>query len=63
MQSYQFNDSQMVGAIFENTNLQKSDFRNALGYSIDPRQNKLKNAQFSESVISGLLDSFKIKIE
>jgi uncharacterized protein YjbI with pentapeptide repeats len=53
----------MVGAIFENTNLQKSDFRNALGYSIDPRQNKLKNAQFSESVISGLLDSFKIKIE
>jgi len=63
LQSCQFNDSQLFGAVFANANLEKADFRNALSYSIDPSANRIKNAQFSESGIAGLLDSFKIRIE
>ncbi len=63
LRSCQFNDSQLLGAVFENSNLQQADFRNALGYSINPVQNKIKKAKFSASEMSGLLDSFNIEIE
>ena len=63
LRSCQFNDSLLLGAVFEDSNLQQADFRNAIGYSINPVQNKMKNAQFSADGINGLLDSFNIKIE
>ena len=57
--SHNFNSAYQINTPF----IEKADFRNALSYSIDPSANRIKNAQFSESGIAGLLDSFKIRIE
>ena len=55
--------SDLSGATFNRTNLEKADFRTALNYSIDPETNRLKKAKFSISGISGLLDQHDILIE
>jgi fluoroquinolone resistance protein len=49
--------------VFNRTNLEKCDFRTAFDYSIDPETNRLKNARFSTSGISGLLDKYNLIIE
>ncbi len=58
-----FQESIFSGAVFLNTNLADCDFRYCLDYAIDPVQNRIKQAKFSASEISGLLHSFQIKIE
>ncbi len=57
-----FANSTFEDCTFRNTNLTKSDFRTARGYSIDPRQNKLKGAYFDIPEVLGLLDAFDIEI-
>jgi len=58
-----FHDCPLSMAVFNRTNLEKCDFRTAFGYSIDPEKNRLKNARFSTSGISGLLDKYHLMIE
>jgi len=50
-------------SIFQQTILEKADFRTANNYSLDPESNRIKNAKFSSSWIIGLLDKYKIIIE
>jgi uncharacterized protein YjbI with pentapeptide repeats len=58
-----FNSCDLMGAIFEKTNLVKVDLRKALHYSIDPENNKLKKAKFSYPGVIGLLEKYEIIIE
>ena len=53
----------LAGAIFENTVLEKTDFRSAYNYTIDPEKNRMKKARFSLPGIAGLLDKYGIVIE
>jgi len=53
----------LAGAIFENTILEKADFRTSLNYSIDPENNRIRKAKFSILEISGLLDKYDIEID
>ena len=50
------------GSIFNNTNLEKADFRTSFNYSIDPTVNRIKKAKFSIEGSKGLLDKFDIEI-
>ena len=51
------------GAHFEQTILEKADFRTSVNYSINPEQNRIKKARFSLSEIAGLLDKYDIDID
>lgn len=53
----------LAGAVFVLTNLEKTDFRTAYNYSIDPDKNRLKKATFSMHGIAGLLEKHDIIIE
>ena len=53
----------LLGATFDNTNIEKTDFRTAFNYSINLDKNKHKKAKFSLPGIIGLLDEFDIEIE
>ena len=54
---------QISKAIFENTILEKADFRTAYNYAIDPEINKIKRARFSSFGVAGLLQKYDIDIE
>jgi uncharacterized protein YjbI with pentapeptide repeats len=58
-----FYESDLSAAIFDSTVLEHADFRSARSYSIDPRKNKIKKAQFSMQGLPGLLDHLNILIE
>jgi len=58
-----FTNCDLSGAIFENTLLEKVDFRTAYNYSINPENNRIKKAKFSMNGIAGLLDKYNIEIE
>ncbi len=58
-----FNNCDLLNAKFENTVLEKSDFRTAYNYSINPELNKIKKAIFSLAGIRGLLEKYNIIIE
>jgi fluoroquinolone resistance protein len=58
-----FDNCDLSGAIFKNTVLEKSDFRTAYNFSINPEINRMKKAKFSIPGIVGLLDKYKIEIE
>jgi fluoroquinolone resistance protein len=58
-----FDGSELGGAIFQNTILEKADFRQATYYSINPATNKIKKARFSSSGLAGLLDQYDIDID
>tara|TARA_B110000902_G_C13727329_1_gene367569 strand:- start:154 stop:501 length:348 start_codon:yes stop_codon:yes gene_type:complete len=57
-----FDDSNLKGAIFEDTNLGKSDFRTAINFNINPENNRLKGAKFSRNTIEGILSQYQIII-
>ena len=42
-----FRGTDLIGARFANTNLSKSDLRQAINYSIHPLENKIRKAKFS----------------
>ena len=50
-------------AVFEYTNIEKSDLRSSFNYQINPEINKIKKAKFSLSGVRGLLSQFDIEIE
>lgn len=53
----------LSGAIFDNTNLEKTDFRTAINYVINPELNRIKKAKFSLGGVQGLLYQYQIEIE
>ncbi len=53
----------LAQAIFDRTILERADFRTSYNYSIDPESNRIKQAKFSITGISGLLDKYHIHIE
>ncbi|MCF6223338.1 MAG: pentapeptide repeat-containing protein [Flavobacteriaceae bacterium] len=63
LKSISFNNCDLASAIFENTILEKVDFRTAVNYSIDPENNVVEKAKFSQSGIAGLLIKYNIEIE
>ena len=58
-----FEQCDLMGAHFIRTILEKTDFRTAINYTLDPEMNKMKNARFSYLGISGLLAKYDIDIE
>ena len=59
----EFRSCNLSGAIFENTVLEKTDFRTSFNFSIDPEINKIKKAKFSKEGAIGLLYKYNIEIE
>ena len=57
-----FENCDLQGAVFESTILEKTDFRTAYNYSMDPGMNKLKKAKFSLPAVTGLLHKYEIEI-
>lgn len=57
-----FDNCDLDGAIFNETQLAAVDFRTAYNYKIDPEFNPMRKAQFSTQGIVGLLDKYDIKI-
>ena len=55
--------SKLAGAIFYRTMLEKADFRGASDYTIDPEENKIKRARFSNPDVIGLLSKYDIQID
>jgi fluoroquinolone resistance protein len=49
-------------AVFENSILEKADFRNAFDYVIDPTINRIRKARFSIDGVAGLLQQLDIEI-
>ena len=58
-----FDNCDFSGAIFENTNLEKSNLTSSFNFSIDPSMNNIYKSKFSAQNISGLLHKYKIEIE
>jgi fluoroquinolone resistance protein len=58
-----FDNCDLLGSIFKNTNLEKADLITASNYSIDPELNRLKKAKFSQPAVVGLLDKYDIIIK
>ncbi|MCW3075998.1 MAG: pentapeptide repeat-containing protein [Bacteroidetes bacterium] len=50
-------------AVFDGTNLEKSDLRTSYNFTIDPERNKIKKARFSNAGLAGLLGKYDIIIE
>lgn len=54
---------ELLGAVFDRTNLEKSDLRTAYNYIINPENNRISKAKFTLSGIAGLLVQHNIIIE
>ena len=55
-----FTKCDLSAAVFMRTNLSQADFREAYNFSIDPEQNQLRKARFSEEGLVGLLHKYSI---
>ncbi len=58
-----FGNCDFIGAMFGNTNLEKTDFQTSVNFSIDAEMNRIQKAKFSTESIAGLLDKYNITIE
>lgn len=58
-----FDKCDLTNTVFVQSNLEKTDFRTAKNYAIDPEQNKMKKAKFSSEGIAGLLAKYNIDID
>jgi uncharacterized protein YjbI with pentapeptide repeats len=58
-----FLNCDLTRSVFQQTIIEKVDFRTANNYSFDLESNRIKNAKFSVSGIIGLLDKYQIIIE
>jgi hypothetical protein len=58
-----FDNCDLTRAAFDNTNLEKADFRTAFNYSLDPEKNRIKKGRFAYPGITGLLNKYDIIIE
>ena len=59
----QFIECDFRGAMFDQTNLEKADFRTSINYSIDPESNRIRKAKFSKDGAIGLLAKYDIIID
>jgi uncharacterized protein YjbI with pentapeptide repeats len=57
-----FDSSDLSDATFDQTLLEKADFTSAIGFRIQPDQNRIKGAMFSRDNLAGLLMQYEIKI-
>jgi uncharacterized protein YjbI with pentapeptide repeats len=62
LESVSFDGCNLTGSVFQMSNLEKSDFSGAQGYIIDPSNNRMKGAKFSQDGLAGLLLPFGIEI-
>ena len=53
----------LMGAVFNQTIMEKSDFQTSYNYSINPEENRIRGAKFSLQGVAGLLDKYKIVIK
>jgi len=58
-----FDHCNLQSVLFENTVLEKADFRTAFNLSFNPEKNKIKKAKFSKENALGLLGQCDIVIE
>ena len=58
-----FDCCDLKGAIFDASNLEKSDFRTTFNFTINPENNKLKGGKYRKENIYGLLNNYQIVIE
>ena len=58
-----FSYCDLSNAIFNQTILEKVDFRTAVNYTLEPDNNKIKKARFSLKGLPGLLSTYDIDIE
>lgn len=73
MEGVDFTDAELKGAKitycnlfnakFERTNLQGADLTGSTRFSIDPEQNQISKAKFSQSELEGLLTQHNIKVD
>lgn len=57
-----FDRCDLTDAVFYSTNLKAADFSTSYGYTIDPNENSVKNAQFSLDGLPGLLAKYNLVI-
>lgn len=58
-----FQNCDFSGAVFDNTILKNADLRTSFNYSIDPEKNNIKQAKFSLSGVTGLLEKYDIVVD
>ncbi len=58
-----FKKSEFRETLFQQCNLEKADFTDARGYTIDPVSNKIKGARFSHPDVMSFLAYLGIEIE
>lgn len=58
-----FDNTDLEGTVFERTELKEANFATAYNYTLDPEQNNIKKARFSQYGIAGLLTKYDIRIE
>ncbi len=57
-----FENCDLLGAMFDRTNLEKADLSSARNFSIDPEKNRLRKAKFSPQGLAGLLEKYDLVI-
>jgi fluoroquinolone resistance protein len=63
MISLALDNCNLLGAKFDETLMEKADFRTAYNYTFDPEKNRIKKAKFSMAGIAGLLEKYNIDIQ
>lgn len=58
-----FDGCDLKGAVFSATNLERTDFRTAVNFAIDPEANRIRKAKFSLSGVRGLLNKYGVEID
>lgn len=58
-----FDNCDLLGSVFEETNLEQTNFKTSRNFSIDLETNRLKGAVFSKDNVVNLLEKYKIKVE
>ena len=58
----QFSNTDLERAVFDRTILQEADFSTAYNFDIDPEQNTIKKAKFSQFGLQGLLTKYNLKV-
>lgn len=58
-----FDRCDLAGATFDHTNLEQADFRTAYHHALDPENNRIRKAKFSQTGLAGLLGKYGIEIE
>ena len=62
LEGVSFEGCQLTGPAFQMSNLEKANFTGAQGFIIDPSNNRMKGAKFSQEGLAGLLIPFGIEI-